>query len=166
MEVVVTTPTVIRDFEVDAATILKGLGLHLTADGRWKHFGPDRLKDLTWADVGAFIEANYPERCQAPECKMPGHPSRRAEWDFYFQKCRQSVREGRSAGTLFRGDACTVGYAEVPGKLLRALQNDFPEEFGGLNGEHLVEPTDMLKVMERHSVLNFFVVNPSRSAHS
>lgn len=170
MEVVAPKPTVIRDFEKDAALILEGQGLHLTRDGRWKHFRPDRVADLTWGDVRAFLEANYSGVCPLAEqglpCDAPGHPSRWEEWRFYFDRCRQNVREQRSAGTLFRGDDCTVGYAEVPGKLLRALQNDFPDEFGGICGESFVEPTALLRALERHSALNFFVVNPSRTARA
>lgn len=164
MEVQVKPTVVLRDFEADARVILEGKGMHLTRDGRWKHFGPDRVADLTWGDIRAFLEANYPARCPMEPCRMPGHPDFFEEWRFYFDSCRKNIREQRSGGTLYRGDDATVGYAEVPGKLLRALQNDFPEDFGGIGGECLVEPTDLLRALERSSALNFFVLNPTRMA--
>ena len=158
----VKTPTVLRNFETDAKEILEGMGMHLTRDGRWKHFAPERLQDLTWGDIRAFVERNYDPVCRDPECPVKGHPDRFEEWKQILTEARKQARADRGSGTLYKGSGAIVGQALIPIKLKNALMNDFPEDFGGLDGDY-ASPSDFLRALERCSNLDCFVIVPSRS---
>lgn len=162
MEVHVKAPTVLRDFETDAKDILEnGYGMHLRPDGKFYHFRAERLSDLTWADIRAFLERNYPPVCDGENCPVKGHPDRFEEWKNILVEARKQARAQRSDGTLYKGDGAIVGQALIPYKLKNALMNDYPADFGDINGD-FASPTDFLKALEGCSNLDCFVIVPSR----